>query len=322
MFPIQSELKCKGRTASMTTEGSDTHLTEPAACASLVEAGLNLSPVQVRLEAREDRWLASLPDDRLAWFPANDRGRERLAVERRVLRLLAKRCTFQVPRVLFESCKGWDVRAAVPGVCKPWALYRRTLTDISLARNIGRTIGTMLIDQHTNVYRSDVTDWLRARPEWPESIDLIRRRLPEVIDDENLLAEIDCALDAYDEVVVAVDDHVLVHGDLGLHNIAVDHETTEVRGIFDYDGASWADRHHDFRYLLFDHERDDALEAALAVYEPAVDRVLSRSRIRLYNAACAIGFLAFRRGVPAEERSCGRTLAEDLRWVRGALARL
>jgi hypothetical protein len=73
----------------MTTEGSYTHLTEPAACASLVEAGLNLSPVQVRLEARQDRWLVSLPDDRLALFPANDRGRERLAVGRRVLRLLA-----------------------------------------------------------------------------------------------------------------------------------------------------------------------------------------------------------------------------------------
>jgi hypothetical protein len=26
------------------------------------------------------------------------------------------------------------------------------------------------------------------------------------------------------------------------------------------------------------------------------------------------------RGVPADERSCGRTLAEDLEWVRGAIA--
>jgi hypothetical protein len=306
----------------MSTDRSYTPLTEPAACAILVEAGLSLSPVQVRLEAREDRWLVSLPNDRLAWFPANDRGRERLAVERHVLRLLAKRCAFQVPRVLFESSKGWDVRAAVPGVCNPWILYRRILSDISLARSIGRAIGTILIDQHTRVYRSDVTGWLRTRPEWPESTELIRRRLPEVIDDGNLLAEIDRALHAYDDVGVAVDDQVLVHGDLGLHNIAVDPETAEVRGVFDYDGASWADRHHDFRYLLFDHERDDTLEAALAEYEPAVGRVISRRRIRLYNAACAIGFLAFRRGIPAEERSCGRTLAEDLRWVRGALARL
>jgi hypothetical protein len=86
--------------------------------------------------------------------------------------------------------------------------------------------------------------------------------------------------------------------------------------------ASWSDRHHDFRYLIFHHENDEALEAALAVYQPALGRTLSRPRIRLYNAGCAICFLAFRRGVSPEERWCGRTLAEDLAWVRGALARL
>jgi hypothetical protein len=31
------------------------------------------------------------------------------------------------------------------------------------------------------------------------------------------------------------------------------------------------------------------LDAALEVYEPAVGRRLDRDRIRLYNAACAIG---------------------------------
>jgi hypothetical protein len=34
------------------------------------------------------------------------------------------------------------------------------------------------------------------------------------------------------------------------------------------------------------------------------------------------GGLAFRRGVPPDARSCGRTLAEDLQWVHRALARL
>jgi len=41
--------------------------------------------------------------------------------------------------------------------------------------------------------------------------------------------------------------------------------------------------HHDFRYLLFDVERDDMLDAALRIYEPAVTRSLDRNRIRLYN---------------------------------------
>jgi len=74
--------------------------------------------------------------------------------------------------------------------------------------------------------------------------------------------------------------------------------------------------------MLFDVEGEDMLDAALRIYEPAVARSLDRNRIRLYNAACAIGFLAFRAGVPPEQKSCGRTLVEDLHWARMALAKL
>jgi aminoglycoside phosphotransferase (APT) family kinase protein len=297
-------------------------LTAQIVAATLREAGLDLSPANVRIETRDERWLVYLPGERLAWFPANAKGRERLDVERHVLRLLAERCSFEAPRVVFESEQGWDVRAAVPGVCDPLDLYRRTLTDITLARRLGAAIGAILVEQHTRIAHADVAGWLPTRPAWPKPSARLRESLPEGIDDRRLLADIDHALDAYDAITAAAEDHVLVHGDLGLHNIAVDPDTTEVRGVFDYIEACWSDRHHDFRYLIFHHEHDHALEAALAVYEPALGRTLNRHRIWLYNAACAIGFLAFRRGVPPEERWCERTLAEGVAWVRGALARL
>ena len=95
-----------------------------------------------------------------------------------------------------------------------------------------------------------------------------------------------------------------------------------VNGIFDYDSAAWADRHHDFRYLVFDFGEDNLLEAALSVYEPIVGRTIDVMRVKLYNAVCAFSFLAFRRGTPPYERSCGRTLDEDLRWANHALAQL
>jgi aminoglycoside phosphotransferase (APT) family kinase protein len=50
-------------------------------------------------------------------------------------------------------------------------------------------------------------------------------------------------IDRYEAVTVDAGDRVLVHSDVGLHNLALDPETDTVNGIFDYDGAAWADRH-------------------------------------------------------------------------------
>ncbi len=60
------------------------------------------------------------------------------------------------------------------------------------------------------------------------------------------------------------------------------------------------------------------IEAGLASYESATGRALSRERILLYDAARAFCYLAFRRGVAADERWCGRTLAEDVAWCEWA----
>ena len=64
------------------------------------------------------------------------------------------------------------------------------------------------------------------------------------------------------------------------------------------------------------------MDAALSVYEPFVGHTIKRGRVLLYNAACAITFLAFRVGKRPEQRSCGRTLEQDLRWSRHAIARV
>jgi hypothetical protein len=278
-------------------------------------------PTDLRIESREERWAVWLPGERIAWFPASARGRERLAIERRVLRLLAQHCAFAAPRILFESTAGFDVRAMVPGHCDPWPLYERIKTDTALARRIGRAIGAILVEQHTRIVEADVADWLPERVAWPEPPDWIKARLPEIIDDTTLIAAINRALGAYEALSIDPADRVLVHGDLGLHNLAIDPATDAVRGIFDYDGAAWADRHHDARYLVLAIPSEPVLEAALAIYEPAVGRTLDRNRIWLYNAVCAASFLASRVDVPAEQKWCGRTLAEDVRWARHALER-
>lgn len=297
-------------------------LTPEIACEALCAAGLPCSPRELQIVCREERWAVALPGERLAWFPATETGSRRLAIERRILSLLADRCSFRVPRTIFVSESGIEVRQMVPGRCDPWGIFERCKRDSMLARRIGGSIGAMLAEQHTRIGEAEAASWLPRRVAWPEGSNWIRKRLPAVVDDVDLMVMMENTIERYEAVAVDASDCVLVHGDVGLHNLALDPETDNVNGIFDYDGAAWADRHHDFRYLLFDVGREDMLDAAVAVYEPAVDRKLDRDRIRLYNAACAITFLAFRSGIPPEGKSCGRTFAEDLRWVRNALSKL
>ena len=57
----------------------------------LDDAGVACDPKAVRIEAREDRWAVFVPGDRMAWFPANPNGSERLALERKILRMLESR---------------------------------------------------------------------------------------------------------------------------------------------------------------------------------------------------------------------------------------
>jgi hypothetical protein len=226
-------------------------LTPEFACETLRPAGLFCSPDEIQIVAREARWAVMLPGERIAWFPASESGSRRLAVERCVLRLVANRCSFRVPRTLFLSEAGFEVRQMVPGRCDPWGLFERCKRDSGLAQRVGRSLGGILAEQHTGVGEAEVTGWLPRRVAWPERSDWIRERLPGVVDDDDLIVVMERTIERYEAVAVDADDCVLVHGDVGLHNLAFEAETDTVNGIFDYDSAAWADRHHDFRYLLF-----------------------------------------------------------------------
>jgi aminoglycoside phosphotransferase len=262
-----------------------------------------------------------LPGSLIAWLAASERGIARLRAERKVLRLVASRCSFRVPRVLFESAEeDLDVRKPVPGATDAWAAYSAVRNDPKRATEIGAALGALLAQQHSRITAGDVAGWLRRRPEWPERRDWISARLPAVVDDSRLIARALATFEDYEAVAVEEADLALVHGDLGFHNLALDPDSGAVNGVFDYDSAAWADRHHDFRYLVLDVASQSLLDAAAAVYEPVVGRPIRRERVLLYNAACAIAYLAYRAGVAPEERWCGRTLDEDLRWSNAAIA--
>src|SRR5580704_17089859 len=123
------------------------------------------------VEARGERWMVRLPEQRLAWFAASELGRERLVTERRVLRLLEARCRFGAPRVLLEGSGGdLDVRTIVPGDADPWNVYAAVRADTDAASHPGVAVGTILAEQHTLIHAADVEGWVLPRaPEWPAS---------------------------------------------------------------------------------------------------------------------------------------------------------
>jgi aminoglycoside phosphotransferase (APT) family kinase protein len=312
-------------------------MTHEEACERLRALGVSVDSSDVTLEEREGRWLVRLPGGRVAWFAATDSARSAMALERRVLRLVASRCGFAVPRVLAETDDGAvDVRSMVPGLADPLGLYTRVLADAGVAERVGAALGGILAELHSAIRAADVADLaLPLRPGWPESRDWIRERLPAVVADRELHARADEIMVRHDELQssLAGRDRVLVHSDLGFHNLSFDAASGDVKGVFDWESACWSDRHFDFRYLALDAERPGLLDAEIAAYQPHggfssregashPSPAISRSRVFLYNAASAICYLAFRAGVPPEQRWAGRTLAEDLRWTHTAIARV
>jgi hypothetical protein len=71
---------------------------------------------------------------------------------------------------------------------------------------------------------------------------------------------------------------------------------------------------------VFEHGPHQLLDAAISVYEATLHCSIDRRRVFLYNALCALTYLADRAGTAPGDRPCGRTLPEDLQWSKHAIA--
>lgn len=298
----------------------DTRWITPTGTAVAEAVGTALATEDIQILLRDERFLAILPDGRHGWFPQSAVGADLLEREARVLDLLAAHCRFPAPTVLARTPR-WQLRRPVPGTVDPWGTYHRILADPGFAEALGTSLGLVLADQHCNVPSAELAGWLPDRPAWPEPHEHIAAALGEVISDAGLVDAALAAVTAYEQGLTDIEHPVLVHGDLGVHNITLTADGM-LGGVFDYADASLSDRHRDFCYFLFDTADDRLLAAAIAAYRDAGGAPIEVARVALGNAACAAGFLAFRQGHPPDARPAGRTLAEDLAWVRLALSRL
>jgi aminoglycoside phosphotransferase len=284
-------------------------------------AGFDVPAKEIRVADRGDRWwIAYLPENRLAWFGSTPNGTATLTFERRVLALVGRYCTFRVPKVLYIDPQGqFDIREMVPGSVDYMEAFKAVSRDTTLAKSLGRQIGILLAQQHTLIPYSEAAEWIELKPSWPGSREWILKQLPLVVDDPKLITDADQLLTSYDAIKTPPSEGVLVHTDVGFHNMGIDRESYNLNGFFDYGEAAWADHHHDFRYLIYDTGKYDLLDAAVVEYQARGGRAVRRDRVLMYNAVCALAFLAFRKGTRPEKFSCGRDLAGDLRWSRDSL---
>ncbi|ABW31682.1 hypothetical protein AM1_A0175 (plasmid) [Acaryochloris marina MBIC11017] len=296
-------------------------MTPQKAASILRDAGFEVDPLSLRLERREELWVMPLSGDRIAWFSTTSESARLLAFERRVQELVSRHTSLCVPVSTFMN-DVVEVRNAVPGLVDHGVLFKTFLADSSLAQRFGHELGHALADLHGSIPASQHGDWLPKQLEWPLPHHEVIEKIDVVIDDPGLVAQIDHVLTMHETIVVDPSDLVLLHGDLGFHNVAVEYENLAFRGLFDFKDAARADRHLDFRYLIFTPGRFDMLDACCAEYSRLTGRTLDQQRIKLYNAIWAISHLAHRAGTAPDELSCGRTLERDLWWTRSAIASL
>jgi aminoglycoside phosphotransferase (APT) family kinase protein len=287
-------------------------------------AGVHVPVEKLTVERRERRWILNWADPtHLAWLPADADGAAQLDIENRMLTLVAKHCSFAVPRTLyFDPANGLAIRTRIPGAVDPEGLYQRMRRDPALGGRIGQWLGRALAELHA-IPVQNVSGWLPARPSWPEPLMWIRENLPEVLDAKSaLLPRLNALLRHYEVLIDRQHDPVPAHTDLGLHNLVVDPESGLPRGVIDFDAAAYVDRHLDFRYFVFNTADNSLLERALKSYYEATGRTLETKKVYLHNALSACSYLANRVGHDASEAWYGRTLAEDLAWVDMALRRV
>lgn len=288
---------------------------------ALIRAGLSLRVDEIRIVRRDERWLVRLPDRRIAWFPASPAGERALAVERAVLRLIRSRCSFAVPEIVFvDPVAQYEIRSVIGADVDISRLLLELDATPQVAVEIGARIGELLAEQHARIRHDDVRGWLPELVNWPWSaarvLPAVQLVVPDRPDLQRGAAEV-FARQA--RLSLAAGDHALAHTDVGFHNLALTERSRRVIGLFDYDSAAWADRHLDFRYLLFDGDRVDLVQSAIEAYERECRYALSRQRILLYNATSAFGYLAYRMGTAPGEKPCGRTLDEDIGWCEWAM---
>src|SRR5215831_11715968 len=263
-------------------------ITPESLCVALNRAtSLRLAPGDVVLAYHHWRWVAHLPDQRIAFVADTENARQRLARERQLLQLLADRVYFGMPRVEWVDPHGnWDIRLKVPGEAGLTLTYakhhQRILDEPAMAQRTGQRLGQILGELHSVISPEEARQLAPSAPPLAISVERTRVNVVVGIDDAALQAQVQEVFARFEALEIGDDEVVLVHGDLGSHNVAFEPETSEVLGIYDFDAIACVNRHWDFKYL---HSYTPPFrQAVLEAYRRHTGVIPDPQLITLYHA--------------------------------------
>jgi aminoglycoside phosphotransferase (APT) family kinase protein len=276
-------------------------------------AGLSVPPGTITLERRGDRWFARLADDLLLFATDEAVAADRLAREGRLLQALAPRVPFAVP-VIREIGPGIQLRRPVPGMPLVGGGRERAFADQPQGRRLAAELGRALAALHRafTPAEAEALGYAAVEPVLPPA-EALQQRVAARPEYPEIAAGFDRLLALYRETRPAAADIVLAHGDVWGGNLAVDHETGALNGLFDFSDAGLADRHVDLMHI---HSfGPDFAGLVFATYAAEAGHALSRQRTALYHAIAAFAALA-----DLTSKDDGDVLEQRRRWVLGVCA--
>ena len=293
------------------------NVTASAVAAALADVGEELAPDALAPVEHGWRWHVTLPGDRLMVVPIDEVGAQRLVRERRLLAALGPRLSFAVPRPLGAMEGPLDIRQRVPGETGR-RFHWSTLEDPVLATAYAGDLARVFAELHLTFTAAEAAELTGSYR--PDSYPLPPERLAAVVDSlpSEVHTRLRAAIDRYREILALPSDPVLVHGDVGTHNLAFDPVTRRVTGLFDFEEASCADRHFDFKYLPSYGPR--VTQLVLDDYRDRTGVAIDVPRMRILHLMTALSFWAWREEDPdAHDRLSSRNRDQALAWVGLAL---
>lgn len=245
-------------------------------------------------------------DDRLIFkFPRHDKAAQALAVETRLLAVVRPQVKMPLPELqLHEGPPLFTRHAKLPGEHLVSVQYEQL--SASRRQQLGEAMALFYTQLHGLPVAMLQAAGAKPVEAWLAPDEMLRRAWPVLPEDLRVYAESRVAQwqalppDPYGAVFGFFDGHGW--------NMAFDHDSGRLNGLYDFGDAGIGDRHREFIYSNW-ISRD--LTARIAGgYERFSGKTLNRDRIELLSGVLRIWEVAVFAGKPQRVQAMVRTLAD------------